>query len=39
VLLRALLAPAFVALTILSGILFLVSRPRPPEIGHSSRDR
>ncbi len=39
VLVRALLAPAFVALTILSAVLFLVSRPPPPEIGHSSRDR
>ena len=39
VLMRALLAPAFVALTILSAVLFLVSRPPPPEIGHSSRDR
>lgn len=39
VLLRALLAPAFVALTILSAVLFLLSRPPPPQIGHSSRDR
>ena len=39
VLVRALLAPAFIALTLLSAVLFFVSRPRPPEIGHSSRDR
>jgi hypothetical protein len=39
VLLRALLAPAFVALTIVSALLFLVSRPPPPQIGHSNRDR
>ncbi len=39
VLLRALLAPAFVALTLVSALLFLVSRPPPPQIGHSSRDR
>jgi hypothetical protein len=39
VLLRALLAPAFLALTLLSALLFFLSRPSPPEIGHSSRDR
>jgi hypothetical protein len=39
VLLRALLAPAFIALTLLSAALFFLSRPPPPEIGHSSRDR
>jgi hypothetical protein len=39
VLVRALLAPAFLALTILSALLFLFSRPPPPQIGHSSRDR
>jgi hypothetical protein len=39
VLVRALLAPAFVALTILSAALFFLSRRPPPEIGHSSRDR
>ncbi len=39
VLLRALLAPAFVALTVVSALLFVVSRPPPPQIGHSSRDR
>ena len=39
VLLRALLAPAFVALTLVSALLFLVSRPPTPQIGHSSRDR
>ena len=39
VLVRALLAPVFVALTILSAVLFFVSRPPPPGIGHSSRDR
>ncbi len=38
-LVRALLAPAFVPLTLLSAVFFLVSRPPPPEIGHSSRDR
>ncbi len=39
VLLRALLAPAFVALIVVSALLFVVSRPPPPQIGHSSRDR
>ncbi len=38
VLLQALLAPAFLALTLLSALLFFLSRPPPPEIGHSSRD-
>ena len=39
VLVRALLAPAFVALAIVSAVLFFVSRPPQPQIGHSSRDR
>jgi hypothetical protein len=39
VLVRALLAPAFVALAIVSGLLFFLSRPPPPEVGYSSRDR
>jgi len=39
VLVRALLAPAFLALMILSALLFLLSRRPPPEIGSSSRDR
>jgi hypothetical protein len=39
VLVRALLAPAFVDLMILSALLFLVSRRPSPEIGHSARDR
>jgi len=39
VLMRALLAPAFVALTLLSALLFFLSRRPPPEIGYSSRDR
>jgi hypothetical protein len=39
VIVRALLAPAFVDLTIVSALLFLISRPRPEEIGVSSRDR
>ena len=39
VLLRALLAPAFLALTLVSAFFFFLSRPPPPEIGHSSRDR
>lgn len=39
VLVRALLAPVFVDFTILSAILFLLSRPPPPEVGHSTRDR
>jgi hypothetical protein len=38
-LLRALRAPAFVALTLVSVLLFLVSRPPPPQVGHSSRER
>ena len=38
VLVRALLAPAFIVLTIVSALLFLVSRPAAPEIGVSSRD-
>ncbi len=36
---KALVTPAFAALTILSALLFFVSRPPPPEIGRSSRDR
>ncbi len=39
VLVLALFVPLFVALTIVSAALFFLSRPPPPEIGHSSRDR
>jgi hypothetical protein len=39
VLVRALLAPAFVDLTVLGFLFFLLSRPPQPGIGHSSRDR
>ena len=39
VLVRALLAPVFVDLTILGALFFLISRPPQPQIGHSSRDR
>ncbi len=39
VLVKALLAPTFVALTLMSALLFLVSRRPAPEIGRSSRDR
>ena len=39
VLVRALLAPVVLDLVILSAILFILSRPRPPEIGRSTRDR
>ena len=39
VLTKALVTPAFAALTLLSALLFLISRPPPPEIGRSSRDR
>jgi hypothetical protein len=39
VLVRALLAPAFVDLTILSALFFFLSRPPRLEIGRSSRDR
>ena len=39
VLVRALFVPTFVALTLVSALLFLLSRPPPPEIGRSSRDR
>jgi hypothetical protein len=39
VLVRLLLAPAFIDLTVLSLLLYLVSRRPRPEIGHSSRDR
>ena len=38
VLVKALLTPAFLALTILSALLFFVSRPPAPTIGRSSRD-
>jgi len=38
VLVKALLTPAFLALTILSALLFFVSRPPAPIIGRSSRD-
>jgi hypothetical protein len=38
-LVKALIAPAFAALTIVSALLFAMSRPRLPEIGRSSRDR
>ncbi len=36
---KALITPAFAALTIVSAILFLLSRPPTPEIGRSTRDR
>jgi hypothetical protein len=36
---RALLTPAFLALAIVSALLFLLSRPSAPLIGQSSRDR
>ena len=36
---KALVTPAFAALIVLSALLFLVSRPPPPEIGRSPRDR
>ncbi len=39
VLTKALVTPAFATLTILSALLFFVSRPLPPVIGRSSRDR
>jgi|SRR5271165_4818194 len=39
VLVRALLAPVVLDLVIVSAILFTISRPRPPEIGRSTRDR
>ncbi len=35
---KALVAPAFAALTVVSALLFLLSRPRRPQIGHSTRD-
>lgn len=35
---RALMTPAFVALGVLSALLFLISTPRAPLIGQSSRD-
>ena len=38
ILVRALLTPAFLALTLLSALLFLLSRPPAPTIGRSSRD-
>lgn len=39
VLSRALIAPAFAALVLVSAVFFLISRPRTPEIGRSSWDR
>ncbi len=39
VLVKALVTPAFAALTLVSAVLFLISRPPAPEIGRSSRDR
>ena len=39
VVVRALLAPAFVDLTVLSFLFFLLSRTPQPGIGRSSRDR
>ncbi len=39
VLVKALVTPAFAALTLVSALLFLISRPPAPEIGRSSRDR
>jgi len=39
VLVHALVTPAFAALTIVSALLFLASRPPAPEVGRSSRDR
>jgi hypothetical protein len=39
VLTKALVAPAFATLAVLSALLFFVSRPPLPEIGRSSRDR
>jgi len=39
VLVRALLAPVVLDLVVVSAILFLLSRPPPPEIGRSTRDR
>ncbi len=39
VLVRALLAPAFLDLTILGALFFFLSRRPQPQIGHSSRDR
>ena len=38
VLSKALLAPAFAALVLVSALLFFASRPPPPEIGRWSRD-
>jgi hypothetical protein len=38
VMVRALLTPAFLALTVLSALLFFLSRPPAPMIGRSSRD-
>ena len=39
VMVKALFAPVVVALTLVSALFFFLSRPRPPEIGRSSRDR
>lgn len=39
VLVRALLAPVVLDLVVVSAILFVLSRPRPPEIGRSTRER
>jgi hypothetical protein len=38
VLSKALFAPAFAALVLVGALMFLASRPPPPEIGRSSRD-
>src|SRR5579871_4263505 len=38
VLVKALLTPAFVALALLAGVLFLLSRPPPATVGRSSRE-
>ena len=38
VMVKALLIPAFIALTVLAALLFLISRPPTPIIGRSSRD-
>lgn len=39
VLVRALLAPVVLDLVGVSAILFVLSRPSPPEVGRSTRDR
>ncbi len=38
-LVKALITPAFAALTVVSALFFLISRSPPPAIGRSSRDR